>query len=164
MLSHSSGPICVDRKYNHALDGTHFQTMSYENLISVIYFVKMIKGKLRNGRVLLTWLTELSVKSMSSSMGATASRDLKNFFGFGAPAMTALVEEPRFRSELEPTPMPMDAVVDGLIDEKLPHFPTIPEDFEVTAGKYLLSINSYISETFNGALIMKYIVLCMNKN
>jgi hypothetical protein len=83
-----------------------------------------------------TWLTELSVKSMSSSTGAAVSRDLKNFFGFGAPAMTAFVEEPRFRSELEPTPMPMDVVDEGLIDEKLPHFPTTPEDFEVTAGRH----------------------------
>jgi len=112
------------------------RSVNYVHITGFKAFDKSHEKENSNERILLTWLTELSVKSMSSSMGAAASRDLKNFFGFGAPAMTAFVEEPRFRSELEPTPVPMDdAVDDSLIDEKLPHFPTTPDDFEVTAGR-----------------------------
>ena len=88
-----------------------------------------------------TWLTELSAKlSSSSTTGAAVSRDLKNFLGFGAPTLTGLTKDPRFRSELDPND-PTD-VDDGRMVEKLPHLlpplllPKVPLlDFETTAGK-----------------------------
>lgn len=56
------------------------------------------------------------------------SRDLKNFFGFGAPTETSFNDDDaRFKSDAE------DA---GRTEEKLPHLPTMPpDDFDATAEK-----------------------------
>ena len=79
---------------------------------------------------LVTLLTTLSLKLTSSSSSTAAdgaSRDLKNFFGFGAPDETSFVDvdvDVRFKSTF----------CDGRIDEKLPHFPTTPDaDFDAAA-------------------------------